>query len=193
MTHDEVEQILQQPINTWPINPLICVLWERTQIDPEETLKPIFNIKEWQGNLLHFPYTATHIARNKAALALLSMPQYDCLVMLDSDHEHDPFIVHKLVANMMLDQEVKVVGGLNFQRKPPYSPCFYAKDEKGSKVVPLTWPDTLFSVDVLGTGSIAIHRTVFTQLTPPWFWYDPSGFWDDYFPGEDVWFSDLCK
>lgn len=134
----------------------------------------------------------THIARNKAVNGFLSHPEFDALLFLDSDHVHDPEIVHLLVRDMLLHPEIKVVGGLNFQRKPPHKPCFYTEDD-GSENIPLSWPDELFPVDVLGTGSMLIHRSVFTQIEPPWFWFDSSHYWEDYFPGEDVWFSHLCK
>ena len=194
MTPDEVEAIITQPYSTWPIKVLGFVPNERTLPAPEKVLPSLFHYARQGVSFIHQNYARTDIARNKAALTLLGT-DFDFLLMLDNDHKHDPDMLQKLCGWVMLYPEIRVIGGLNFQRRAPYKPAFFNEDEEGHVSVPLTFPDELFTVDVLGTGSILIHRSVFTQIDAncAWFRYEYDGAPNDYWPGEDIYFSHLCK
>jgi len=193
MTPDEVEHIILEPFNTWPIKVLGFVPNERSLPAPDKVLPSLLHYARQGLSFLHLDYGRTDVVRNKAALGLLAHPEYDYILMMDNDHRHDPEMLQKLCRWPMLYPEIRVVGGLNYQRKQPYSPAFMAEDEEGNRVIPFSHPDELFTVDILGTGSMLIHRSVFTEIEGPWFCFTYDGFWQDQWPGEDVYFSHLCK
>jgi len=193
MNESEVEELIQQPYTTWPIKVLGFVPNERSLPAPEKVMPSLLHYSRQGLSFLHMQYGRTDQSRNMAAIGLLQNPEYTHILMMDADHKHDPDMLQKLCRWPMLDPEIRVVGGLNFQRRAPYAPAFHAIDEDGARIIPMNWPDTLFTVDVLGAGSILIHRSVFTQIEPPWFTYSYDGFWQNLWPGEDVGFSKKCK
>ena len=195
MNLDEVNKIIEQPYSTWPIKVLGFVPNERSMPAPSKVLPSLFHYARQGLSFINIDYGRTDVVRNKAALGLLANPQFDYILMLDTDHAHDPDILQLLCRWPLLNPDIRVVGGLNFQRNEPFHPAFHEYDEQGKKLISITWPDTLFPVDVCGTGSLLIHRSVFTDIDAncAWFRFEYDGADKDYWPGEDVYFARLCK
>lgn len=133
---------------------------------------------------IHAEYQRTDMARNNAVKAFLkhSDSDEDVLVMLDCDHIHPREIVPALAE--ACDAQHEVVGALAFRRSLPHDPCFYALNEAGKADVPTAFTGGLVRCDIVGTGAVAIRRSVFTKLDAtgfpwPYFYYS-------YKAGEEV-------
>lgn len=139
-------------------------------------------------------YQRTDLARNRLAMELLKS-NYTHILMLDADHTHPTDIVQRLARWVLLDPDKLVVGGLNFRRSQPYEPCAFFREPDGSVSAPATWSPGLMKIDTLGTGSILIAREVFERIQPPWFFhiYEQQNAWEDFWPGEDIGFSEKCR
>lgn len=160
----------------------------------QDTFSHFIEIARRGWDFLHLPYCRNDIARNKFAAAALE-GGYDWLVMLDSDHKHDPMIVERLLRWPQQDPDVRVVGGLNFRRGEPYDPCAFIIGDDGQTYSMVDWEQGLIEVHALGTGSILIHTSVFEEIDFPWFRYDYNSVYgpDDTYPGVDIWFSRLVR
>lgn len=121
---------------------------------------------------MHLDYGFTDRMRNEAARHLLES-DYSHIVMLDSDHEHQPDIVKRLMYWIEQDPERQVVGGLNFKRLEPFTPCAWI-DVDGRRAGLHDWGPGLIEVDAIGTGCIAISRDVFEAVAWPWFINEPD-------------------
>lgn len=141
-------------------------------------------------NWLHLPYCRNDIARNKLAAAALE-GGFDWVIQLDSDHKHPPDIVERLLRWPDKDPSIRIVGGLNFRRGEPYDPCAFIIGDDGHTYSLVDWEEGLIKVDAIGTGSIAIHTSVFEDIDFPWFGYDYNNVLDNNstYPGTDIWFS----
>jgi len=133
---------------------------------------------------IHMEYQRTDMARNNAVKAFLkhSTGEDDVLVMLDADHVHPRNIIPALADKC--DAEHEVVGALAFRRSLPHDPCFYVLDENEKADVPTQFTGGLVKCDIVGTGAIAIRRSVFAKLDAaghlwPYFYYS-------YKAGEDI-------
>lgn len=116
-------------------------------------------------------YQRVDMARNNAVRLFLQHAKADddVLIMLDADHTHPKEIVPHL-ANRC-DAEHEVVGALAFRRSIPHDPCFYTLNEAGKADVPTEFTGGLQKCDIVGTGAIAIRRSVFRKLDAagfPW-------------------------
>lgn len=171
----------------------VFVPLERNLSYVDVVLPNLINIARRGANFLWGEYSPTVISRSEAAKTLLGS-NFTHILMLDSDHEHPVDIVERLAKWVVAFPEVKVVGGLNYSRRPPYAPCAHMQDEDGTWYVPSVFiPGTLTSVDMLGTGSILINREVFEDIEPPWFDFDMSRWDEGIYGGEDTYFSKKCK
>lgn len=138
----------------------------------------------YKAKRINMEYQRTDMARNNAVKAFLkhSTGEDDVLVMLDCDHTHPREIVPAL-ANAC-DAGHEVVGALAFRRSKPHDPCFYILNEHGKADVPTSFPGGMVRCDIVGTGAVAIRRSVFTKLDAagfpwPYFYYS-------YKAGEDI-------
>jgi hypothetical protein len=123
---------------------------------------------------IHMEYQRTDNARNTAVRVFLknTTDDADVLVMLDADHRHPTPIVPYLAS--ACDAEHEVVGALAFRRSLPHDPCFYTLHEGQPADVPTGFTTGLRKCDIVGTGAIAIRRSVFKKL-------DANGFRWPYF------------
>lgn len=146
----------------------------------------------WQFAML--PYCRNDIARNKFA-EVARRGDYEWLVMLDSDHKHPPDVVSRLLRWPLENPDIRVVGGLNFRRGQPYDPCAFVKDDEGNVYSIVDWEPGIIEVDALGTGSIAIHTSVFDDIDFPWFGYsyELTQNVDDGWPGTDIFFCNKLE
>lgn len=132
-------------------------------------------------------YTRTDMARNYIVKTFLKhAPTDDCvLVMLDNDHKMPRDVVVRLA--QQVDAAHQVVGALAFRRSEPYDPCYFVRNAPGAESafdIPTSFDQKLEPCMCVGTGAIAIRRSVFTTL-------DAAGFGWPYFryvyaEGQDV-------
>ena len=136
----------------------------------------------------HFGYQRTEIARNRMAHCLLEQTDVEYLCMLDSDHQHPPDIVERLLACCLADPEnIKIVGGMNYRRGQSHEPMAYlfAGEALLRPIVPPDEPK-LMEVDAISTSAIMIHRSVFETMTPPWFQYRYDHYSKGFNSSEDI-------
>lgn len=112
-------------------------------------------------------------ARNSLVEEALKDPSYTHLLMIDDDMTFEPDFALRLLEN-----NVDIVGGLAFKRRPDYQPCVYLKnkDSKNNLCLPIL-PEVFQEVDVVGSGGILINLDVFRKLKFPYFetYYDDEG------------------
>ena len=91
---------------------------------------------------------------------------FDRILWLDSDMEFSPDLLNRLIDDMD-ENDLDIVGGIDFTRKTPSMPCFYQKvgylhDEEEDSVSPVAlhyydYPaDQLFTVEGLGFGAVLV-------------------------------------
>lgn len=139
------------------------------------------------------PYDRIDVTRNRMAQHLLDTHEFTHLLMLDMDHQHPPDIVRRLTRWWLKDPEKLVIAGLNFRRNEPYDPLVWFKGPDGAMYHATDWPQGLLRCDIVGTGAMLIHRSVFERIPGPWFCNDYSRAPEmDAWPGEDIGFCKLC-
>ena len=129
----------------------------------------------------------TPLARHNLAASFLANPEFTHLLMLDLDHVHDVDIIARLARWLDTTPKPKIIGGLNYQREAPYSPCvfMFQDDSLGTKVVTGYGPGGLIEVDAIGMGCVLIAREVLEAIGEPYFQFAYVG---KRFVGEDIWF-----
>jgi hypothetical protein len=115
--------------------------------------------------------------------------------MLDLDHAHPDHIVYTLCQSVAeAPEERQIVSALTFRRAEPYDPIMWRKAEDGTNFQAiLDWePGAVLEVDQCSPACTIFNREVFEQLPPPWwrYTYHPEV---DYYPSEDIYFSQLCR
>ena len=194
---DETNAVLNTlPVVSWKWpRPVVCILMERSIGHASRVFPNFMQIAAQGVPMMRMDYQRTDVARNHAALELIRSEEYTHVIMLDIDHVHPVDIVQRFSRWFMLDPEVKVVGGMNFKRSDPHSPCCFFINEDGDVATPAVWEQGLIEVDAIGTGSIMISREVFERIEPPWFFntYNKEDVMRDIWPGEDMGFSELCR
>jgi len=142
-------------------------------------------------------YGRIDVVRNKLVIKLLQSQQFTHLLMLDVDHVHPPDIIERLAKWVLLDPDIRVVSGLNYRRGAPFDPVCRVYGPEGSpfrkRMMMLEWEQGLIRVDEVGGGSLLVHRSVFEQLEPPWFFNIYDEVWENSWPGEDMGFSRKCQ
>jgi hypothetical protein len=160
------------------------------------------------------PYGRVDMARNAIVdmFLRLSTSSEDVLVMLDNDHVHPHDVIVQLVKAMDTNAGVTVLGAAYRRRKDPYDWLAFKREEprvrpgvrfegKGTigQLVPLRDEDMtggLVPVEMIGTGAIAIKRSMFDVLraatAAPWFRYAYQDNSMD-MPSEDMYFSAVCE
>ena len=125
------------------------------------------------------------LARDSITAAFLNS-QHTHLLMLDSDMLHPADIHERLSRWLTHPGKPQIIGGLNFKRGHPFSPCAFMRVD--GSLLPLTqWPPGLIRVDAIGTGSILVAREVFEAIGQPWWPFSYDG---PALVGEDLTF---CK
>jgi len=136
-------------------------------------------------------YGRIDLVRNMFVKELL-LSRYTHLLMLDIDHVHPRDIIQRLARWVILDPGIKVVSGLNFRRGKPFDPV--CGDYNGSKhrQTMTSWEEGLVRKDETGAASLLVHRSVFEEMEPPWFFNIYDEVWENSYPGEDIGFSRKC-
>ena len=178
-------------LKSWPVSRwewpkiVVYVPWTSTLSYADEVNPHIIEIARHGTPFIHLPYGFADRMRNEAGKELLDT-DYSHILMLDADHVHQADIVHLLAKHVIADPEKLIIGGLNFKRTPPYSPCVaVVKDNKIYR--PEEWEPGLMEMDRVGFGAVLIAREVFERVEWPWFVNDPHyetqtlGSHDNYF------------
>ena len=170
---------------------MIGVPMERTV--PEPAFWSFIALAQQGYAFVSRPYDRIDVTRNRLAQHLVDSREFTHLLMLDLDHQHPHDIVKRLARWWLKDPKKLVIAGLNFRRNEPYDPLVWFRGPDGQMYHATDWPDGLLKCDVVGTGAMLIHRSVFETLPAPWFMNDYSQVQAyDSWPGEDVGFCNLC-
>jgi hypothetical protein len=160
--------------------------------DPDKVLPPLFEIAR-SFPFIHVPAAPIAHMLNQAVDVMLSEhPAATHFVNLDIDHVHPANVVQRLGHSIARYPEIRIIGGLNFQRGAPHSPCAWFR-RNGGHVQMTKWLPGITEVSALGFGCVMIAREVFEQIPPPWFMYDYSDMQagiNYQYPGSDAFF---CK
>jgi hypothetical protein len=157
------------------------------------------------------PYGRVDMARNAIVdmFLRLSTSSEDVLVMLDNDHVHPHDVIVQLVKALDTNAGVTVLGAAYRRRKDPYDWLAFRREDPRVRPGIRTKPignlvalknaeitGEIVPVEMIGTGAIAIKRSVFDVLRAatdaPWFRYAYQDQSMD-MPSEDMYFSAVCE
>lgn len=196
-----LEILKYQPISAWPWPRIILFVPMFPALPYADRVFYQFMRIATQGiDILEVPYGRNDLVRNIASDEFRKPmrngePVYTHLLMLDADHTHPVNIVQRLARRVIEDPTRLVVGGLNYKRTPPFTPCAFVKDPNGGDnfYSLMDIPEGIMEVDALGSGSILVAREVFDQLEKPYWFYNYGGADDGHYPGVDIGFSSKCR
>lgn len=192
--HNPLEVLDTLPISGWKYpRILLGIPIERTLPHAEKTFFSFADIFAQSPTYLRSSYGRTDVVRNSMALELLRTTGTH-LLMLDSDHVHPQNIIQSLCKWPLLFDNVRVVCGMNFRRKPPYDPIFGNLSAGGNRPIVTEWGAGLMETEEVGAASLLVHRSVFEELPYPWFKniYDTKELLAHRWPGEDIYFARQC-
>lgn len=181
------------PINSWNYpRVLLGIPIERVLPYADQTFFAFAEIFFQGPAFIKTSYGRTDVVRNLLGLELLRSTATHIL-MLDNDHVHPANVIQSLCRWPLLFDDVKVVSGLNFRRKPPYDPVMGNLTADGNRPIVTTWENGLLPVQEGGAASLLVHREVFETVPFPWF----QNIYDDAlkhkWPGEDIYFARKCQ
>lgn len=92
---------------------------------------------------------------------------FDYVLWLDSDMVF-PEDFHERMLKTMTDNNLDILTGIYYKRKPPYSPVIFDKMKLNGKLWDFTWledvPDTLFEVGACGFGCVLLKTEVLMSV-----------------------------
>lgn len=193
MNDDKYDVLKVLPIASWEWpRPVVYVPLPQALPYADDVFPTFIEIARTGVPFMHLPYGFADRMRNFAAEELLES-DYTHLIMLDSDHTHPLDIVQRL-CRMVIDDPIRgIVGGMNYKRCEPYSPCAYVDMPDGVYRVHEWEGGEPFEVAAIGFGAVMISKEVFATVERPWFWHDFGGAKDNpdfVYPGHDIAF---CK
>lgn len=195
MTPEDIVNTLNtRPIAAWAWpRILVGIPMERTISYADQVFMNFLMIAAQGPAFIQLKYSCRVDLQRHMMVKELLASNYTHLLMLDLDHQHPMNIIQKLAKWVMLDPSIRIVSGMNFRRTPPYDPVGGLRDTDGSHMTMYEWGQGLIPVDECGSASLLVHRSVFEEMEPPWFFnlYDEP--WKDNFPGEDVAFCRKAK
>ena len=196
--HPDKAVLNQWPVSSWAWPRIVVFVPLTAALGNSYSVFPRFWAIAQQGvPFLPIQPDVTHVARCRAGEALLKT-DFTHILMLDQDHIHDAYIVQKMARWVIENPERMVVAGLYFNRREPYEPLAWAKDERGRMCRIMDWtPGIIDNIEMCGTGCMLINREVFEKIKRPWFWYDHAGIEeakaDFVYPTEDIWFCNRVR
>jgi hypothetical protein len=180
---------------TWP-RPVFAIPMERN-ID-QKAFFSFMRISRRGWSLFELPYSMRNDrARDMFSRATLES-DFTHLIQLDSDHTHDEMIVERFMQRVIEDPNRLVIGGLNYKRCEPFSPCVFLPGEGGGTYTLTDWPRGIFKVandsgpGWVGSGTICIAREVFERIPPPWWAFSYDAYSEGSWPGVDIYFCNKC-
>lgn len=193
MTH-ELDFLNTLPIGSWKYPRIgVFIPIERTLSYAEQVFYNFLYIAAQGPAFVEVKYVRTDVARNSAAIATLNS-HLTHVLMLDSDHVHPTNIIQMFAKWAIIRPDARVISGLNFRRKEPFDPTMGNLDVRNEERELITeWPAGLAEYSTIGAASLFIHRSVFEEMEPPWFYNIYEKPWENNYPGEDVGFSRNCQ
>lgn len=192
--YTELFSVLQTyPISSWAYpRVMVGILLERAISHADKVFWPFMHIAMQGPHFAEENHGRIDFTRNKMVMDLLKS---DCthLLMLDLDHIHPPDIIQRLSRWVLLDPDVRVVSGMNFRRGKPFDPVFGNYNGQKKRMTTVEWDLGLIPVDEVGGASLMVHRSVFEEMEPPWFYNIYEHVWENNWPGEDIGFCRKCK
>lgn len=92
---------------------------------------------------------------------------FDYVLWLDSDMVF-PEDFHERMFKTMTDNNLDILTGIYYKRKPPYSPVIFDKMKLNGKLWDFTWledvPDSLFEVGACGFGCVLLKTEVLMSV-----------------------------
>jgi len=182
------------PISEWSYpRILLGIPLERAISYADKVFWPLMGIASQGPTFVSEPYGRIDLVRNKFAIHLLNS-DFTHLLMLDIDHIHPHKIIQNLARWVLLDPNVRVVSGLNFRRGKPFDPvCGVYSNGHKERLMMTDWEAGLIEVKECGSASLLVHRSVFEEMEPPWFFNIYDEIWENSWPGEDIGFSRKCQ
>jgi hypothetical protein len=142
--------------------------------------------------IVDFQYMRADSNRDRMVWWLLESKQ-DWLLMLDSDHKHDPTIAERFAWVVSQEPDIRILSGLNYRRGTMFEPMAYLLTDPDDITSPLTAispeyisKEGLLRVDAVSTAALMVHREVFEAMEPPWFVYDYSKYRRGVSASEDI-------
>lgn len=196
MNNTDLSFLNQYPISAWEYpRVLLCIPIERAISYAEKVFFQFAAIFSQGPAFAEAPYGRIDIVRNNFVVNLFTT-NFTHVLMLDVDHIHPVTIIQQFARWAVLRPDARVISGLNFRRKKPFDPVMGKFNGNGNnhRTTPTEWDPGLQEVDEVGGASLFVHRSVFEELEPPWFFniYDERVWANDY-PGEDIGFSQKVR
>jgi len=185
-------------LNTYPISKwsypriLVGIPLERAISYADKVFINFLRIAAYNPAFIDRPYARVDLIRNLMVEDLLASPTYTHLLMLDVDHKHPVDIIQRLARWVVIFPEVRVVSGMNFRRQPPYDPVM-GNITGDARPVVTSWVKGLIEEDEVGGASLLVHRSVFEEMEPPWFFNIYDRVMENNWPGEDMGFCKKCR
>lgn len=182
-------QVLQTiPISTWAYpRVLVGILLERSISHADKVFWPFMHLAMMGPAFTEQTHGRIDYVRNRMVMDLLAS-DYSHLLMLDIDHIHPPDIIQRLARWVILDPNVRVVSGINFRRGKPFDPVFGNYNGQKKRMTTVEWDEGLIQAEEVGAASLLVHRSVFEEMEPPWFFNVYDNVWENDWPGEDIGF-----
>lgn len=139
------------------------------------------------------PSVRIDIVRNNVAVQLLRATGLTHVLMLDADHKHPVDIIQQFAKWAIIRPDARVISGLNFRRGEPYDPVAGNLTDSHRREIFTQWEPGLNQVDEVGGASLFVHRSVFEQIQPPWFFNTYDYAMENNYPGEDIGFCKKCR
>jgi hypothetical protein len=185
-------------LNTYPISQwayprvLVGILLERAISHADKVFWPFMHLAIYGPAFSEQHPGRIDYVRNKMVIDLLQS-DYTHLLMLDIDHIHPPDIVQRLARWPLIDPKVRVVSGINFRRGKPFDPVFGNYNGHKKRMTTAEWDLGLIQADEVGGATLLVHRSVFEEMEPPWFFNVYDKVWENDWPGEDIGFCRKCQ
>ena len=200
MTEEQLQQMNERlavlntiPISTWTYpRVLVGILLERAISHADKVFWPFMHLASLGPAFCEQSHGRIDYVRNRMVIDLLQS-DYTHLLMLDVDHIHPHDIVQRLARWVVLDPEVRVVSGINFRRGKPFDPVFGNYNGQKKRMTTVEWDQGLIQADEVGAASLLVHRSVFEEMEPPWFFNVYESVWENDWPGEDIGFCRKLK
>lgn len=186
------------PISDWEWPKIVVFIPILPALPFADEIMPHFlEIARTGVHFFYHPYGSIDSVRNRVAEGLLRS-DFTHVLMLDGDQKHPADIIQKMARWVIQKPDRLVVAGLYFNRRPPYLPLAWIKQDDGYFYQIHKWEKGLIEdVDLVAAGCLLINREVFERIERPWFYHDYTGIQerkaDFNYPTEDIGFCNKVR